>query len=114
MRMLVFGLVVVMTTPVLAQVATDENGYLFLGDAYYPGWKAYLDGHPTELYRANIAFRAVFVPKGEHIVSFRYEPASVFAGAVISIVSIVIISSMLVLAYRYTRKSEAIENQAWG
>jgi hypothetical protein len=96
------------------QVATDENGYLFLSDAYYPGWKAYLDNHPTELYRANIAFRAVFVPKGEHIVSFRYEPASVFIGAVISIVSIVIILSVLVLGYRCTLESEATESQTLG
>lgn len=96
------------------QVNTSENGYLFLSDAYYPGWKANLDNQPTELYRANIAFRAVYVPKGEHIVSFHYEPTSIFIGATISILSTVIILSILILAYRHTLKSETPENQNSG
>jgi Bacterial membrane protein YfhO len=58
------------------QVQTDQPGYLFLGDAYYPGWNAYLDDRPVDLYRANEVFRAVWVPAGEHQVSFRYEPMS--------------------------------------
>ena len=30
------------------QVQTDQPGYLFLGDAYYPGWNAYLDDRPVD------------------------------------------------------------------
>ena len=66
------------------RVTTDRPGYLFTGDAYYPGWEAELDGRPVPLYRANLAFRAVYVPEGTHTVEFRFEPVSVRAGLWIS------------------------------
>ena len=73
------------------EISTNKNGYLFLSDSYYPGWKAYLNHQPTELHRANIAFRAVYVPEGEHTVSFKYEPASIYIGTIISGVSMFLI-----------------------
>ena len=71
-------------------VSTPQNGYLFVSDAYYPGWHAYLDQQPTELYRANIAFRAVYLPAGIHTVSFKYEPTSILAGEIISGLSLLL------------------------
>lgn len=55
--------------------ATDTM-MLFLSDAYFPGWNAYVDGVQTPVYRANYAFRAVVAPKGNHTIVFRYEPVS--------------------------------------
>lgn len=57
---------------------TETNGpmMLYLSDTYYPGWKAYVDGKHTKLYRANYAFRAVIAPQGTHTIQFRYEPWS--------------------------------------
>ena len=43
-------------------VETAKPGYLVTTDSYYPGWNAYLDGIPTPVYRANLAFRAVRMP----------------------------------------------------
>jgi hypothetical protein len=59
-------------------------GYVVLGDTYYPGWLAYVDGRLTPIVPANFAFRGVFVPTGRHIVEFRYEPFSFQAGAYLS------------------------------
>ena len=63
----------------------DDLGKLVLADNYYPGWKAYLDGKPTEISREQYLFRAVFVPPGWHQVLFKYEPDSVKIGAIISL-----------------------------
>lgn len=53
---------------------------LILNDLYYPGWEARIDGRPTPILRANIISRAVAVPAGEHVVSFKYRPRSFALG----------------------------------
>ncbi|HEX8284685.1 MAG TPA: hypothetical protein VF588_15075 [Pyrinomonadaceae bacterium] len=60
---------------------------LVLGENHYPGWRAYLDGRRVEMLRVNYAQRGVRVPAGEHEVSFRYRPASVFAGLALSLLT---------------------------
>ncbi len=70
---------------------TPGNKLLFISDTFYPGWKAYIDQEQTEVLRANYAFRAVFIPKGKHVVKFIYQPQSFATGLVISIMSFVII-----------------------
>ncbi|MGD9498378.1 MAG: hypothetical protein AB7Y46_18945 [Armatimonadota bacterium] len=49
---------------------------LVLADAWYPGWRASLDGRPVPLLRANFAFRGVVVPAGAHTVEFDFRPTS--------------------------------------
>lgn len=77
-------------------VTSTEPGFLFLSDAYYPGWKAYVDGEPLPILRANVAFRAVPIPAGQHEVKFRYEPASVRFGLVVSLLSLAVTLGLLV------------------
>jgi uncharacterized membrane protein YfhO len=77
------------TVEVESRTATDvhlwsnaeHDGFVVLTDTYYPGWRAYVDGKPATIYRANYMFRAVRVGAGRHHVRFHYEPASFAAGA---------------------------------
>ncbi len=80
------------------RVRTDRAGYLVTSDAYYPGWKAELDGRPTRLFRANLAFRAVQVPAGEHVVVHRFEPRSIWVGLAVAALSLAIVASLLIAA----------------
>jgi hypothetical protein len=67
------------------EVNATGNNLLFLGDTYYPiGWKAFINGKETNIYRANHGFRAIVVPPGKHKVAFRYEPSSYYVGKMIS------------------------------
>jgi len=67
-----------------AQVALDRDGWVVLSDVYYPGWRAFVDGQPQPILRADYLFRAVAVPAGQHTVTFEYAPPSVTVGLVIS------------------------------
>lgn len=64
-------------------------------DSYYPGWKAYIDGWPTHIYRANDVFKAVLVPSGTHRVSFVFRPWRVYAGILISVAASLAIIGVL-------------------
>jgi hypothetical protein len=65
---------------VQVQVELDRPGYLVLTDTHYPGWEVTVDGDPAPVLRANLYFRAVPLPAGEHEVRFIYRPASVQLG----------------------------------
>jgi fermentation-respiration switch protein FrsA (DUF1100 family) len=65
----------------------DQPGYVVVSDTYDPGWKATVDGQPAELVRANIAFRAVRVPAGRHVVEQVYRPGAVQVGLSISLLT---------------------------
>ncbi|MDQ3098209.1 MAG: YfhO family protein [bacterium] len=71
---------------------TTSEKLLFLSDNYYSGWQAYVDNTPTKIYRADFAFRAVVVPQGTHNVTFIFQPLSVYAGMIISLVSVIILT----------------------
>lgn len=56
-------------------VETDGGGgWLVLSDRFVPGWRASLDGAPVPILRADLAFRAVEVPAGRHLVEMTYRP----------------------------------------
>ena len=60
------------------------DGHVVLVDGYDPGWRVTLDGRPAPLLRANMAFRAVAVPAGRHVVEMVYRPPAVLAGLLLS------------------------------
>ncbi|MBI2028380.1 MAG: hypothetical protein HYT07_02110 [Candidatus Levybacteria bacterium] len=47
-----------------------KDGFLVLGDSFYPSWNANVDGIDTKIYRTNYNFRGIFVSGGKHIVEF--------------------------------------------
>ncbi len=65
----------------------DGAGLLVLGEVYYPAWRAYVDGEPAPIYRANGLFRAVALPAGEHTVELRYESRTLRVGTAVSLVT---------------------------
>ena len=67
----------------------DEPAAVVLTDAHYPGWEATLDGSPAPLLRANLLFRAVAVPPGEHEIVMRYRPATLRWGFAIALVAVI-------------------------
>ncbi|MEP7198402.1 MAG: hypothetical protein ABI874_01180, partial [Chloroflexota bacterium] len=77
---------------VAAHTACD--GYVVLADTWYAGWLARDNGVETKIYRADYAYRAVFVRAGEHTLDFTFEPQSVRVGFVISAVSMAVVACL--------------------
>jgi hypothetical protein len=65
-------------TEVDVEVAAPGGGILLLNDVWHPWWHVSIDGADAELLKADVIFRAVVVPRGQHVVRFTFEP---FAGA---------------------------------
>ena len=80
-------------------------GLLVLSETYYPAWKAYVDGRPARLYRADHLLRAVPVPAGEHAVELRYESVTLRVGITISLVTGAIFLALAVAARLRPRKN---------
>jgi hypothetical protein len=74
---------------------TAEARFLVVSEMYFPGWRAYVDGVQTPIYRTNYLFRGVVVPAGQHLVRFVYRPVSIAAGAAVSSLALVILGVLL-------------------
>lgn len=74
------------------ETKTAAPSVLMLTDANYPGWRAYVNGSPAPVLKANYLFRAVIVPAGNNVVEFSYEPLSYRLGAVVSAATLVIMA----------------------
>jgi len=73
------------------EVTTTQPGLFLVTDTFYPGWQVFIDGQKKELLKANYAFRGVLVDKGKHQVRFIYRPTSIYAGAVLSSLGLVLL-----------------------
>jgi Bacterial membrane protein YfhO len=79
-----------------AHVSMPQPGYLLQREAYYPGWRARVDGVDVPVLRADAVFRAVHIPAGEHDVDLFFDSESFTRGALISLAGLIVI--ILVLA----------------
>lgn len=81
---------IVSRTTQSVEVAVDalEPCMLVLSDAYYPGWRAVVDGVRVQVYPAYHALRAVPVPAGNYTVQLKYSPWSFWIGYVVSVIGL--------------------------
>lgn len=49
-------------------VSANGDGFLRISEVYYPGWEIRIDGKPVKIYRSDLAWMAVYFPKGTHTV----------------------------------------------
>ena len=71
-------------------VSARRAAVLVVTEGYDPGWRAWIDGAPAPVWRANAIFRAVPVGEGDHRVEMRYRPPSAAWGAAASVLGAVV------------------------
>jgi Bacterial membrane protein YfhO len=78
------------------EAEASGNNLMYLSEVYYPaGWKAFIDGNTTDIYKTNYLFRSIVVPKGKHKIEFKFEPEIFYIGKKIAIGSNIV----LILAF---------------
>jgi hypothetical protein len=73
----------------------SQNALLLLGEKYYAGWKATVDGRPAEIYPADHALRGVYLAPGIHKVAFVFDPLPFKVGKWLTLTSFAFFACML-------------------
>jgi hypothetical protein len=69
-------------------------GRVVIGDPYYRGWRAYVDGRRVPIEEAEGGIRAVRANAGAHRLEFRYRPGPVYWGAGFTTLGLVLVGTL--------------------
>ena len=96
---------------VLINASANGNNFLFFGDTYLPtGWKAYIDGNKTEIYKTNHGFMGIVVPNGKHLVKFVYAPTSFYISKYLALIlsSLILLGLIIIVLFEF-KKSKSLK-----
>jgi hypothetical protein len=94
---------------VRVRVEAPQPAVLVLLDAFDKGWSATLEnGAELPILRANVLVRAVAVPTGTHVVTFRYETPLLRAGAAVSLAGVLLCLALVAHARRRPRQNRGL------
>ena len=83
------------------------TGMVIVSDAWYPGWKAEVDGQSAEVHRAYGLIRGVVVGKGSHRLQLIYRPVTLYAGAGLALLGLLICAGLQLAAPRASLEQNA-------
>jgi len=84
-----------------ATVYSSDETFINFSQNYFPGWRAFVNGDAVPIYMVNNIIQGVFIPGGESVLEFKFEPVPLYIGGGITIITIVIITFML---YNHSKK----------
>lgn len=70
---------------------SNNPGFLVVGNMYYPGWQARIDGVKTKIVKTNYLLQGLLVPAGEHEIVISFLPAVFLLGLATSTLGITIL-----------------------
>jgi hypothetical protein len=96
---------------VTVQARALTNALLVLGDKYFKGWRATIDGKQTAIVPVNLVLRGVYVTPGDHTVEFIFDPLPFKIGKWLTLTSFAFFTGMLGrewwLSWRQRRQVES-------
>jgi hypothetical protein len=85
---------------------TGDNGLLVLGEIYYPGWEATVDGRPAEVFRVDGGIRGVAIAAGKHEIVVQFVSPPFRRGALISIATLAFCMAGIILSGRSLKRGD--------
>lgn len=82
------------------RLSVETNGdtatMLVLSEINYPGWEATVDGASVPIHTTNYLLRGVVLPAGSHRVEMRYTAPAARTGAIISVLTLLLLAGLAV------------------
>jgi hypothetical protein len=102
----------VLHNPSKVQIQAEMGcrGMVILTDAYFPGWKATVDGAEAQIYEVYGGLRGIVVGEGKHDVVMVYRPASILAGGALTLTAWLLAGLLCVFRLRNRRAKRAEVN----
>lgn len=79
---------------ILGNISLEHSKLLFLSIPFDPGWSAYVNGKKSDLYKVNVGFSGLYLAPGDNKVELHYMPPYMKAGAVISMLSLLMVVAL--------------------
>ncbi len=73
------------------KVSVPSDGYLRISEVFYPGWKIAVDGNDSPIYKADLAYSAIPIKAGQHVIEIRAHSLYLKNAAIISLSIIILI-----------------------
>ena len=83
---------------------SEREALLVVTDAWYPGWRATVNGRAAPIAEVNAFQRGVRVPAGNSSVVMRYEPWTVRVGIIVSLTALLAIAAWFLFGLVSTRR----------
>ncbi len=81
-----------------ATFSSEKTRVVFFSVPYESGWTATINGEPADIYKVNVGFMGVVVPRGSDIkISFTYSTPGLVSGILVSLLSVIILGVYLVM-----------------
>lgn len=86
---------------------TAANSLLVLGEKYYQGWKAQVDGKEVDIHPVNNILRGIYLTPGTHQVEFIFDPLPFKIGKYLTLGSFALFFVMLGREWFLRRRQES-------
>ena len=87
------------------ETSSKFDEFSVFSEIYYKnGWKSYIDGELQPYTNVNYVLRGMEIPKGKHIIKFKFEPSVIKTGSIISLISYALMVLIPVSWFFYYKK----------
>ena len=86
------------TASLVVEAESEGPSLLVVQDAYWPGWKAAVDGLSTEILAVDALVRGVRWPPGRHRLEMVYDPPGVRRGLWLSALGAALVAALAALS----------------
>jgi hypothetical protein len=81
-------------------INSNRSALLYYSEAWHPSWEAYVNGKPVQIILANLAFKSLFLDKGQSRVEFVFEnKTSMFLQYSMAIIGVLFTASLMVFVW---------------